>query len=200
MFNYFGLFSQDMQWYATFCSGNVVAAKTVIGCGHMVIALNRFTAFYIPLKQEQIWSNTNVYLTVLSLWSISIIATVFLVIIHEDSPRFFKTSDGFLQINGGMLELHGSFQTIASNIMTVILCSITYTCCYLKVRKSKYRHSKVEKRLFLCALVSSVPFLFETARSLTTLFAIRKNKAMYIAMAECCYETEQAQHFEDRAT
>lgn len=53
-FNYFGLFSQDMQWYATFSIGNVVAAKTVIGCGHIIIALNRFTAFYAPLKQEQV--------------------------------------------------------------------------------------------------------------------------------------------------
>lgn len=53
-FDYFGLFSEDMRDYALFSTANLLIAKGVICCGHVVIALNRFTAFYWPFKQEQV--------------------------------------------------------------------------------------------------------------------------------------------------
>ncbi|EYB84875.1 hypothetical protein Y032_0308g2050 [Ancylostoma ceylanicum] len=44
-----------MRSFAVFSTANLLIAKAVICCGHVVMALNRFTAFYLPIKQEQLY-------------------------------------------------------------------------------------------------------------------------------------------------
>ncbi|ETN72169.1 hypothetical protein NECAME_18991 [Necator americanus] len=53
-FNYFNLFTEDMQAYALFSVSNVVISRGILSSGHVVIALNRFSVFYAPMKQEQV--------------------------------------------------------------------------------------------------------------------------------------------------
>lgn len=53
-FNYFNIFSADMETFAAISFLNLMISRTTICCGHIVIAVNRLTAFYLPVKQERV--------------------------------------------------------------------------------------------------------------------------------------------------
>lgn len=53
-FDYFNAFSVDMQTYAAFSYCNLMIAEVILCCGHIIIALNRFTSFYYPFILEKV--------------------------------------------------------------------------------------------------------------------------------------------------
>ncbi|EYB84880.1 hypothetical protein Y032_0308g2051 [Ancylostoma ceylanicum] len=140
-FNYFGLFSEDMQGYAVFSTANLFIAKVVICCGHVVIAFNRFTAFYLPFKHDQIWAKSVVFGSILSLWGMFIVALLPVIIIYRNSAKLVRMENGILRLLSGEITTYYSYLCRITYVFTVVVCSICYLCSYLKARKSMHRNA-----------------------------------------------------------
>ncbi|EYB84877.1 hypothetical protein Y032_0308g2051 [Ancylostoma ceylanicum] len=183
-FNYFGLFSEDMQGYAVFSTANLFIAKVVICCGHVVIAFNRFTAFYLPFKHDQIWAKSVVFGSILSLWGMFIVALLPVIIIYRNSAKLVRMENGILRLLSGEITTYYSYLCRITYVFTVVVCSICYLCSYLKARKSMHRNASLEKRLFICAVASSFPFCIEVVRTTLENFSFRRNEDFSSFLAE----------------
>ncbi|KAK6043240.1 hypothetical protein COOONC_19255 [Cooperia oncophora] len=53
-FNYFNLELDQMHNWAVISYANLVIASSLINCGHILIALNRLTAFFRPHSYEMV--------------------------------------------------------------------------------------------------------------------------------------------------
>ncbi|EYC02214.1 hypothetical protein Y032_0101g3371 [Ancylostoma ceylanicum] len=186
-FNYFGLYSENMQGFAVFSTANLLITKGVICCGHVVIALNRFTAFYLPFKQEKIWTKSVVLASILSLWGMFVVASLSVIIIYRDSPKLIRLENGILQMYFGPITTYDSYQCRITYVFTVVVCSICYLSSYHKARKSEQRNAKLEQRLFICAAASSFPFCIEVLRSTLESLSFENKGDLYIWMAEFWY-------------
>ncbi|EYB84873.1 hypothetical protein Y032_0308g2049 [Ancylostoma ceylanicum] len=173
-----------MQRLALFSLANVVISRGILCSGHVVIAVNRATAIHFPLRQKQIWKNSVVFLTMLSLWLFFIVTSLPVLIIYHDSPHFFFTAQGILQMSGGIIDEYNSYQSVLISATTVVICSICYISSYQKARKGEHRFTRVEKRLLLCAFASSVPFCFELIRSILVLLSFRLKNDLYRCVTE----------------
>ncbi|KAL6728192.1 hypothetical protein Aduo_009991 [Ancylostoma duodenale] len=178
--NFFNLFSENMQSYALFSMANLMISRGILCSGHIVIALNRLTAFYLPLRQEKIWSNWMVCSSVISLWMLSIVVSIPIIIIRHGEAQFFRAHCGVLYMIGGGLGDYNSYQGAAISVITVAVCSVCYMCSYRKAKQRKY--AMVELRLLLCAIASAVPFFLEMVRSILILFSAHLKNDLYKAM------------------
>ncbi|KAL6732324.1 hypothetical protein Aduo_003096 [Ancylostoma duodenale] len=180
-----------MQRLALFSLANVVISRGVLCSGHVVIAVNRVTTFYMPLRQEEIWKTSVVLLSVLSLWLFFIVTSLLVIIVYHDSPHFFFTATGILQMSGGIIDECNSYQGVVISVIIVVVCSLCYICSYQKARKGERRYTRVEKRLLLCAFASSFPFCIELIRSMLVLSSFRLKSDLYKHVTELWfYEME----------
>ncbi|EYB98790.1 hypothetical protein Y032_0128g1444 [Ancylostoma ceylanicum] len=99
-FNYFDLFSENMQGFATFSYINLLISKTVMCTGHIIISLNRFTAFYKPLEQKQIWSRRTIVGCAILIWTIAACSALPFVMVDSYSINFYLQPSGILQMYG----------------------------------------------------------------------------------------------------
>ncbi|RCN33967.1 hypothetical protein ANCCAN_20189 [Ancylostoma caninum] len=116
-FNYFNAFSTDMQGYAAFSYCNLMISKVILCCGHIVIALDRFTSFYYPFILEKIWSDRTAILTVLTLWALSIATSLVVLLVFAKSPHFELASNGVMLLRGGSVnDVRSSEKKIGKNL------------------------------------------------------------------------------------
>ncbi|CAJ0595663.1 unnamed protein product [Cylicocyclus nassatus] len=170
--------------------GHIIGIRTITACGRVLIALNRFTSVYSPLRQEQIWTTPKILILILSLWSLSALISTAAVVAYADSITFiWIKNNSILQIVVGEFGNYTSRQSLAVNAVTVTISIISYTYCHVKIKKLEQRQAHVEGRLLLCALASTIPSLGEVLRSMTTLLTEDQN--IYVLIAEIWfYETE----------
>ncbi|EYC26807.1 hypothetical protein Y032_0010g975 [Ancylostoma ceylanicum] len=178
--NYFNLFSENMKSYAVFSMANLIFSRGILCSGHIVIALNRLTAFYLPLRQERIWSSWTICLSVISLWMLCIVVSTPVIISHHNDAHFFLTQCGVLYMSGGPLGEYNSYQGAVVSVVTVAVCSACYTCSYRKTKQRKY--AMVEQRLLLCAIASAVPFCIEMVRSILVLLSAKLKNDLFKTM------------------
>ncbi|KAK6021334.1 hypothetical protein OSTOST_12995 [Ostertagia ostertagi] len=53
-FNYFNISEERLQGFAVLSYANIMISSSVINCGHVVIAANRWTAFYKTMSHEKV--------------------------------------------------------------------------------------------------------------------------------------------------
>ncbi|CAJ0595697.1 unnamed protein product [Cylicocyclus nassatus] len=186
-FNYFGMFSEDMQSLALFSVSNVMTTRGVLCSAQIFIALNRFTALYRPFQQERIWKASTVTASIMIVWVLFIVTSLPVIIIYHDTPHFFFTKSGILQMSGGMIDEYNSYQGVIISIFTVITCSICYVYSFWKARittRTINATQLIEYRILLCAIASSFPFCFEMIRSILVLLSFRSKNDLYIWVTE----------------
>ncbi|KAL6732322.1 hypothetical protein Aduo_003095 [Ancylostoma duodenale] len=185
-FNYFNIIPTEMQAYAAFSYYNQMISQVILCYGHILIALNRFTSFYYPLTVEKIWSDKTATLCVVSLWTLSIVTSLTVLLVFAKSPHFELASNGIVIMNGGSVKAFSSLQSVVANMLTVLICFVCYLCCFIKNRYGDHKYKSVEKRLLLCALASSLPFCVEMVRSIIVLLTVASRG--YGTLHECAKE------------
>ncbi|EYB84869.1 hypothetical protein Y032_0308g2046 [Ancylostoma ceylanicum] len=128
---------------------------------------------------QPIWSDRTVILSVLSSWTLIIAFSVTVLLVFGKSVHFELTSSGIISLKGGSAKDFSTMQSAVGNLLTVVLCSVCYLCCFIKNRKGDYKYKSVERRLFLCALASSLPFCVEMVRSITVLITSKGDRTLY---------------------
>ncbi|RCN39669.1 hypothetical protein ANCCAN_14411 [Ancylostoma caninum] len=170
-FNYFNLFSENMHGFATFSYINLIVSKTVMCSGHIVISLNRFTAFYRPLEQKETWSRKTILGCGLAIWTIAASSALPFLMVDSYSINFHLQPNGILQMFGrGLAVRYDTVQSAVLNAIVVLLCTIFYSLSLKYARKTISKRTAVERRLLLCALASSFPFCIEFIRSALGLY------------------------------
>ncbi|KAK5969999.1 hypothetical protein GCK32_018868, partial [Trichostrongylus colubriformis] len=134
-------------------------SSSVINCGHVVIAMNRWTAIFKPSDHAKIWSRTTIFISVCGLWTLFIIYSLVLIFQHQDTIRLTANGDGEFIV--GSSKMDRTFLTIncVRGAATVVFCSIFYISALIKCHRSLQGKAAIERRLLLCALTSSAGFL-----------------------------------------
>ncbi|WKX90636.1 hypothetical protein Q1695_009468 [Nippostrongylus brasiliensis] len=193
-FNYFDLYSEEKHSFAVFSYINLIMCRSFICCGHVVIALNRLTAFIMPLKYETVWRRSTAVIAVAGLWLVTTIYKLPIVFVHEKFIQFQWQSDGVLQLLPGNVSRICVIATAVENILTVLLCSVFYVTALTKARGAyrKQEAQAVECRLLVCAVATSLPFIVELLRSITVVvWAPNSDSEVFIVATEFWfYEVE----------
>ncbi|XGW31978.1 hypothetical protein V3C99_010280 [Haemonchus contortus] len=191
-FNYFNLSLDKMHSLAVVSYSTIVISSSLISCGHVLIALNRMTAFYRPNNYEQIWNRFTVFGSVFTLWAIFIIHPLPFIILYEHTIHFVVSSDGSASLSSSVMDHMFAIIACTRSAATIILCSIFYICSFIKCRQMRSGKTLVERRLLICALASSAGFIpnFIGAVILTTIPPAGNEKLLSFTVLLWFYENE----------
>ncbi|KAK5976176.1 hypothetical protein GCK32_015840 [Trichostrongylus colubriformis] len=128
--------ADDGESVAVLSYANIMISSSVINCGHVVIALNRWTAIYKPQGHAKIWRRSTIFISVFGLWLIFITYSLVLIVRHRGTIASVMTKDGEFVVTSTMLDRTFSIVNCVRGATTVALCSIFYTSALIKCRRT----------------------------------------------------------------
>ncbi|CAJ0963507.1 unnamed protein product, partial [Mesorhabditis belari] len=156
-------------WFPRVLYATQVILKNNIYLIYIPSAINRFTAFYYPIKHQHIWGCARFRVLFFLVWTIS---TIFaLPSILSDSAQFVRAHDNgpldliaFDQLIGETLSFLLSLTAVIVTTSLSIACLLKYRSMHFRVNRNLY-----ECQLFLTSLTAYPPFLIYTIKSVLEL-------------------------------
>ncbi|VDM66970.1 unnamed protein product [Strongylus vulgaris] len=129
------------------------------------------------LHPSLIWTRPKTVLSMVAIWAI--ILSTSLPYVYSTAISLSFGSDGVILLSAGVMITYATGQTAVVNLLAMIACSTCYAACFAKIRDPQHRYKDVDKRLFFCALMSSLPFCAEVVRSIVSLATFERRGSLH---------------------
>ena len=211
-FRFLSIFnSSTPQWFAYYSYFLSAYFRTIMQLNYIPMAVNRFTAFATPFYYKKVLKlittrhhSLDLENTVYCLLYLCTLDICFDYNIEYVSMGGYKngmehfTNWGYanlsqplflcnylLQSNNTMFQLDAIVSTTVCTV-SCFICIILYSLAAWYSSKSRLQHSaQIEKKLFGCSVLATVPLLVECAKSLVLLWAtITNNRDMLVFLTE----------------